>query len=325
MSWQKQLQTSFTKFEDLLKFLELDDQLSIALSQPRFPLQVPRFFASLMKKRDIHDPLLRQVLPTLFEEDQGFGGTEDPLNEIQSMKGISMMQKFHSRVLFITTSRCAINCRYCFRRNFPYDEHTASLTELERQLVEINKQKDIFEVIFSGGDPLILPNRSIAKILECIESLDNIKFVRIHTRLPVVLPDRVDEELLRVFKKFSKKIILVLHINHQREISVNLSEKVRQLNSLHVTVYNQAVLLRGVNDTFEAQKDLWVKSTENQILPYYLHQLDEVKGGNHFLVPKSEGLNLIKQLRESLPGYMVPKYVKEIPGALSKVPLSNVV
>ena len=321
MTWKDQLKDSFTCTSELLKYLHLDHALHAQQEGNTFSFLVPRFFASLMKKNDRNDPLLKQVLPSIDELDESFGGQADPLDEKSFMVSEAVMQKFQSRVLVILSGHCAINCRYCFRRNFPYQDHQISLLKMQKQLLALENKKDIFEVIFSGGDPLTLPNKSLEKLIETIDTLENIKVIRFHTRMPVVMPDRVDKQIIEIFKSSKKKILLVIHMNHRNELSPQLAERVQSLHQVNVTVYNQAVLLKGVNDTFDSQYSLWKESYLHNIKPYYLHQLDEVSGGNHFKVSLERGCELIKALRSSLPGYMIPRYVQEVPHAPSKVPI----
>lgn len=320
-SWTRSLQGSFTNPKELLEYLQLEIPDDLLSTQTSFPFLVPRFFASLMQKGCWDDPLLRQVLPLEQEERKSVAALLDPLEEQEAFVDKAIMQKFQTRVLLMTSGHCAVNCRYCFRRNFPYKQYVSPLKDLQKQLLALSGNQKIMEIIFSGGDPLTLPNRSLEKLIKTAESLEAVKVLRFHTRLPVVIPGRVEEELCEIFKKSTKKIVMVLHINHAQEISQALKQKVRLIEHYNIPVYNQAVLLKGVNDSVEAQKALWEKGYLSSIFPYYLHQLDPVQGASHFKVDLNKGQSLMKSLRAQLPGYMIPRYVAEIPGAPNKVPL----
>ena len=323
LSWKEQLQNSFSCPRELLDYLELEKEDFATQAVDKFKFLVPRFFAQLMTKSDPTCPLLRQVLPikdevALVQKN----GVADPLEEISFMKEGAMMQKFSSRVLFLTSAHCAIHCRYCFRRNFPYKENSSSLKVLIEQIKFLHKTPEIFEVILSGGDPLTLTNCSLRKLLKAVEQVPTLEILRFHSRLPVVLPDRIDDEFLEILSQFSKKCVFVLHINHPKEISSLLLQKVQSLRFLGVDVLNQAVLLNGINDNLPTQHELWKSLALGGIKAYYLHQLDPVEGGMHFFVEPQKGKELIASLRSKLPGYMIPLYVQEIPKACSKVPFN---
>lgn len=321
-TWKEQLQDSFTCPKALLKYLELDEQEASLEAHKQFNFLVPKHFAQLITKKDPNCPLLKQVLPTRLEMNDQQQGLVDPLQEISAMKDGSLMQKFSSRVLFLTSTHCAVNCRYCFRRHFPYQENTSSLKGLISQIQALENKLEVFEVIFSGGDPLTLSNASLEKILQTFEKVPTLQVARFHTRLPVVLPDRVDNKLLEILSTLKKKCIFVLHLNHPQEISPELVDKVALFKSLGIDVLNQAVLLKGVNDSLSVQYSLWKSLSLAGIAAYYLHQLDLVKGGVHFFVDPQKGKKLIEDLRSKLPGYMIPTYVQEVPQATSKVPLT---
>ena len=326
-SWQRQLADTFNRVEDLLSYLELGDHLepSMKAASRAFGFRVTRFFASLMEKGNMDDPLLRQVLPMSAELKDVSGFSTDPLADQASHEGNGLLHKYHGRALLITTGACAINCRYCFRRHFPYGNHQASPSRWEALLRQLQDHADISEVILSGGDPLSLGNAKLGALIERLQQIPHLKRLRIHSRLPVVLPRRLDQEFSRILDSCRLPTSLVLHINHPKEISTELAQALMPLRRQGVILLNQAVLLRGINDSVEVQARLAEDLFQAGVLPYYLHQLDRVKGAAHFAVEDERAMTLHQAMQARLPGYLLPRLVREIPGAHSKLalPLSH--
>lgn len=321
-NWQKELSNCFTTLESLLDFLELDPKFAENNSAARklFAMKVPRHFAGLMSKGNPQDPLLLQVLPQHLEYKDTPGFVKDPLQEHENdTKGL--LHKYKNRVLLIVKGGCAINCRYCFRREFPYEKNSVNKRDLEEAISYINRNTEINEVILSGGDPLMAKDSHLAWLTARLEEIPHLVRLRIHTRLPVVIPTRINNEFIQWFANCRFQKVLVLHTNHANEISPELILACDKLKRLGITILNQAVLLRGVNDTVETQVQLGDKLFSMGVLPYYLHLLDKVKGTAHFDVVESEAIALMQQLIKRLPGYLVPKLVKEIGGQPSKTPI----
>ncbi len=332
-SWTDELKNLITNQVELFEYLEISKEMlnQFNYNPKNFSLRVPKSFAARMQKNNLSDPLLLQILPLPQENDisSDCHVSNDPLEESLFISQKGVLKKFQSRILVITTHYCPIHCRYCFRRHFDYTQNQQSFerTEWEKTLSLIKNNLEIFEVIFSGGDPLSLPDRKIAQILTDLGEIQHLRVIRFHTRFPIVIPQRFTQELLEILKehqeKYKQNIELIFHINHAQEIDTNLQTILLQWKYAGLTMRNQAVLLRNINDSFGAQKDLALRCYESGVSPYYLHQFDEVSGAGHFFVPITKGLEIMAQLRQALPGYMVPLYVKEIPHAGSKVPLES--
>ena len=326
-NWQSQLSDLITDPLELLETLQLSpDQLlsGAILASEQFKLRVPRAFVGKMNMGDPLDPLLLQVLPHHLELEEHPGYVTDPLGEEQANQQPGVLHKYKSRFLLTLTGACAVHCRYCFRRHFPYQENLPKNEDWLNIKSYIESQPDINEVIFSGGDPLTLSNRKLKLWIDRLESLEQIKFLRIHSRVPIVIPNRVDEELVSLLKNSRLRIILVVHSNHAAELDDFTCTKLSLLVQQQITVLNQAVLLNGVNNSAQVLVDLSYRLFDAGVMPYYLHVLDKVKGAHHFdLSP--EQINLIyKDVLESLPGYLVPKLVREIAGEKNKTPLFGV-
>jgi len=328
-AWQREWQASFRHPRELLEFLELDARETpypLDLN-PRFPFRVPRNYAARMRKGDWEDPLLRQVLPLSAEGEKRAGYTEDAVGDGDAKAGPGLLRKYHGRALLMLTGMCAVHCRYCFRREFPYEDLPAARSEWERTYALLAADPDLREVLFSGGDPLSLSDANLRWHWERALALPQVKRVRIHTRVPVVLPRRVDANFLELTREMAdrKPLFLVLHVNHAGEIHAELEERLRALRTAGAFLLNQAVLLRGVNDTPLALTELSEKLLGAGVLPYYLHQLDRVRGAGHFEVTEEEGLALMEALRGRLPGYAVPRYVREVAGEASKLEVSALI
>jgi len=324
--WQKELANSFTTLESLLQYLQIDTQsLPIAIghhnkARQLFPMRVPKPFANLMTLGNWHDPLLQQVLPQHAEFLEKDGFVTDPLGE-QDNKQKGLIHKYKSRVLVLVRTACAVNCRYCFRRHFPYQDNHLQQSDYSHLIDYIKNDASLNEVIFSGGDPLMAKDQHLAKLSESINAIAHIKRLRIHTRLPVVIPSRINTEFMQWISALTIKPIIVLHINHANEISEKLIEKCELLREAGVTLLNQSVLLKGINDSADALEDLSERLFEANILPYYLHMFDPVKGASHFDVSKHEASEIMAKLIKRLPGFLVPKLVKEIAGQPGKTPI----
>lgn len=321
-NWQKELAGGFTDPFSLLNYLNLDpsDFGSHAEARRLFPMRVPRYFASLMEKGNWQDPLLLQVLPNNQEFLTAPGFSADPLDEHDTANP-GLLHKYQSRVLLIVKGGCAVNCRYCFRRHFPYAENSLSSAELDANITYIAANPEIDEVILSGGDPLMAKDSKLAELASRLAAIDHIKRLRIHTRLPVVMPSRLDDAFMHWFANLPLQRVMVLHINHANEISGALKEKLSSLQQRGVTLLNQAVLLRGVNNSVEQQVYLNEAVFDAGIMPYYLHVLDKVQGAAHFDVNVQEARHIMAGVIKRLPGFMVPKLVTEIGGQPGKTPI----
>jgi EF-P beta-lysylation protein EpmB len=277
-----------------------------------------------MRHGDAADPLLRQVLPLDVELVDTPGYVADPVGDLAALAGQGLLHKYHGRALLVTTGACAIHCRYCFRREFPYGEQHAGREAFASSLEAIRADASITEVLLSGGDPFTLSDRRLAGLLAGLEAIAHVQRVRVHTRLPVVLPERIDDDFLGMWNAPRRlQRIVVIHANHAQELRG--AEAVRgalgALQSSGTTLLNQSVLLRGVNDSIAALEDLSVALFESGVLPYYLHMLDPVRGAAHFDVPETEARNLHSALTARLPGYLVPRLVREVAGAAAKTML----
>ncbi len=323
-NWQSQLSDLITDPLELLNLLELStDQLlsGAILASEKFKLRVPRAFVGKMNAKDPLDPLLLQVLPHHLELEEHPEFVTDPLGEEAANQLPGVLHKYKSRFLLTLTGACAVHCRYCFRRHFPYQENLPKNEDWLNIKNYIESNPDINEVILSGGDPLTLSNRKLALWLERLSSLKQVKILRIHSRVPIVIPNRIDEELISLLKNSRLRNILVVHSNHASELDDFTCSKLLQLSEHHITVLNQAVLLKGVNDSAQTLTDLSYRLFEARVMPYYLHVLDKVKGAQHFDLIPSEIDAIYQDVLASLPGYLVPKLVREIAGEKNKTPL----
>jgi len=323
-NWQSQLSDLITDPSELLQQLELStDQLlsGAILASEQFKLRVPRAFVGKMNIGDPFDPLLLQVLPHHLELEEHPEFVTDPLGEEAANQMAGVLHKYQSRFLLTLTGACAIHCRYCFRRHFPYQENPPKNEDWLKIKHYIEQHPHINEVILSGGDPLTLSNRKLALWLERLAFLPQIKILRIHSRVPIVIPNRIDEELISILKNSRLRIVVVVHSNHASELDDFTCSKLLQLSLQHITLLNQAVLLKGVNDSAETLTELSYRLFEARVMPYYLHVLDKVKGAQHFDLRSSEIDQIYSDVLASLPGYLVPKLVREIAGEKNKTPL----
>jgi len=323
-TWQASLRDAIRSVDELLELLGLSaDQLPQLDRSPDFPLLVPREYVQRMERFHPKDPLLLQVLPLAVENQWTPGFHIDAVGDHASTQEPGVLHKYQSRALLIATGLCAVHCRYCFRRHYPYQETPKSLAQWDESIQYIIDHPQIDEVILSGGDPLSLGNAKLFGLIQRVTNIDHVTRVRIHTRFPVMIPSRIDREFIELLEKTSlaqnpKSVWMVLHVNHANEIDPALREACGKLRRAGAVLLNQAVLLRGVNDHFEAQRDLCKKLTDAGIIPYYLHQLDRVTGTAHFECDQHQGEMLIARLRDELSGYAVPRFVKEIAGQKSK-------
>lgn len=274
-----------------------------------------------MAPGDLRDPLLRQVLPLACELESPPGYSADPVADLSFKQQPGLLQKYDGRVLLITTGLCAIHCRYCFRRHYPYEEEPRTLAHWQPALDQIRDDDSIHEVILSGGDPLTLNDRKLAWLVARLDDIPHLSRLRIHTRLPIVIPTRVNNDLLDWMTATRLAVYFVLHANHQQELDSAVWRSVERLQSTRAVMLNQAVLMRGVNDSVQALLELCESLSDRGVMPYYLHQLDRVAGASHFEVPIEEGKRLVAALREKISGYAVPRYVQEVSGRSSKTVL----
>lgn len=325
--WQRALQDCVTDPEELVRALGLDASCiePARRAAARFSLRVPRSYVARMRRHDPADPLLRQVLPLGAELVETPGFVADPVGDLHAVAGpAGLLHKYHGRALLITTGACAIHCRYCFRREFPYEEQNASRGAFADALAAIRADASIAEVLLSGGDPLTLSDRRLGALLRGLESIPHVHRVRIHTRLPIVLPERIDAGFLATWNGLDRlQRVVVVHANHAQEIrdASDVRTALQQLRDSGTALFNQSVLLRGVNDSVDALADLSEALFELGVLPYYLHVLDPVRGAAHFDVPEAQARTLAAALALRLPGYLVPRLVREVRGAGAKVML----
>lgn len=335
--WTGQMKRAIRDSRELLSAVGLGHSLGDSIvAAPRFSTFVPPALLARIQFGQPNDPILRQVLPLAIEEDSQAqaGFSLDPLAEFPTTTELDStaetptpppqrqwIQKYHGRVLLIVTGACGVHCRYCFRRHFPYPSSPQQRTRWQPWLDPITADPTIREVILSGGDPLVLSDDSLARLSDGLGEIPHVKWLRIHSRMPVVIPQRVTPKFLSLFDRFAAKT-LVLHANHAQELDESVGRAVADLRTSGFQVLNQAVLLKGVNDSVSALADLSCRLIEFGVTPYYLHQLDQVRGAAHFEVPVARGLELIRELRNQLPGYAIPRYVQEIPGQPSKTVLA---
>lgn len=320
--WRRAYRDLLTDPHELLALLGLDH---LAGQLPRgphpFPLRVPRGFVARMRRADPHDPLLRQVLPLDAEFRPQPGFSEDAVGDLSSREAPGVLHKYHGRALLIATGSCAIHCRYCFRRHFPYSDELAAADGWASALGALRADPSIDEVILSGGDPLSLSTAKLAQLTDALRGLPQLRRLRLHTRLPVVLPERVDAGLLDWLSGLDWPVAIVLHANHAQELDGTVASACAALRRTGASLLNQAVLLRGVNDSESALAGLSERLFDLGVLPYYLHQLDRVAGAAHFEVADDVARDLVDALRRRLPGYLVPKLVREVAGEPHKSPM----
>jgi EF-P beta-lysylation protein EpmB len=319
-SWQSLWRDSIRDPSELLEVLGLQgfsDRLSVSAHDP-FPVRVPRGFAAKMRAGDIHDPLLRQVLP-LHEESLHVPGYRwDAVGDMAASQQPGVLHKYQGRALLITTGSCAIHCRYCFRRHFDYAEETAAANRWQDAIGYLAADTSITELLLSGGDPLSLSTAKLRSLSDQLKPLKHIKRLRFHTRLPIVLPERIDAEFIDWLESLPYQLVFVVHANHANELDAAVDAAVRRLAGTGATLLNQSVLLKGVNDSSEALAALSERLFDAGVLPYYLHLLDRVHGTAHFDVDEPHAKAIMAALMARLPGYLVPKLVRETAGQPNK-------
>lgn len=322
-SWQEALADLITDPKELLALLELDSHLltSAHAAARSFPLKVPRSFVARMQKGNPDDPLLKQVLPLGIELKKVQGYEPDPLQEAKANPVPGLLHKYHGRVLITLTGACAVHCRYCFRRHFPYAENNPGRTGWQKIFNYIGQDETISEVILSGGDPLVMSDYLLKQFSDQLAAIPHVKRLRIHTRLPIVLPERITAELIEWMSQLTLQLVVVVHCNHAKEINQEVKEALSALRQISVPLFNQAVLLRGINDDAKTLIALSETLFAAGVLPYYLHVLDKVQGAAHFDLPLTRAQTLHRELVHSLPGYLVPRLVCEEPGEKAKVEL----
>lgn len=312
--WRYIQKDNFRKLKELGEYLKLD--LSYSSS---FPLNLPRRLAEKIEKGNLKDPILKQFLPADEEEKAPLSFVDDPVCDTSFQKTHRLLQKYNGRALFITTSACAMHCRYCFRQNYPYDNNTDFAEELEL----IRSDSTLHEVILSGGDPLSLSDATLKRLIDELGTIPHLKFLRFHTRFPIGIPERITKEFLDTLRHSPLQVVFVVHVNHPRELDEEIFAALKQVGALGIPLLCQSVLLSGINDNVSILKELFLTLASHGILPYYLHQLDKVKQAHHFEVPIEKGLALMETLRKEVPGYALPKYVQEIPFEYSKVEVTS--
>ena len=328
-NWRQAWREAVRDPRELLAMLGLDalaggisDAAAAHAPNGHFPLRVPRGFVARMRHGDAQDPLLRQVLPVLDEDRVVPGFGLDAVGDEAARRGGGVIHKYNGRALLIATGSCAVHCRYCFRRHYPYAEDTAAAAGWREAVALIRGDDSIHEVILSGGDPLSLADHKLAELTDALRAVPHLRRLRIHTRLPIVLPERVDAGLLGWLRGLPWPVAIVVHANHANEFDASVDAAMADLREAGATLLNQAVLLRGVNDSADALAELCERGHRAGVLPYYLHQLDRVAGTAHFEVDDARALALHAELHARLPGYLVPRLVREVAGQAGKTPLS---
>jgi len=323
-SWQQQWANAIRDPRVLENLLELPANSLDAPAQAiqSFSLRVPLSYVERMAKSAPRDPLLLQVLPQASELIEKKGFSTNPVGDIEAQKSSGILQKYPGRILLITTGACPIHCRYCFRRHYPYANNQATANQWQTALEHIASDPDLGEVILSGGDPLSLSDEKLSPLINALGNIEHVHTLRIHSRLPIVLPDRITSNIINMLLSTKKQVIFVLHANHSAEIEQDVPAALDKLHQAGFTLLNQAVLLKGINDNTEIQARLNKRLFKFHVLPYYLHMLDPVAGASHFDVPEYKALEIIAEMRASLPGYLVPRLVREIAGESSKTPVT---
>lgn len=317
--WRKIQQKNFHSLEKLSLFLQLEKALQDRLCKENaFVLNVPLRLAEKMKKNCIDDPLFRQFVPLIEEKLEQSTFVCDPVQDIRFRKHPKLLHKYQGRALLLPSSACAMHCRYCFRKNFPYER---SCKGWEKELEAIYQDPSLEEIILSGGDPLSLSHEDLRELLTSLAKIPHIKRIRFHTRFPIGIPERIDEEFLSLLASIPKQLFFMIHSNHPKELGEDLFRPLKKISSLGIPVLNQTVLLKGVNDDPCILKELFTTLSDHGILPYYLHHLDPVTGTTHFATTLERGQEIMRSLASCLSGYSLPKYVQEIAGASSKTPI----
>lgn len=315
MPWKQIQKTNFSSITLLADFLKLSEMnRKMLLKRKDFPLNVPMRLAKKMEKNSLHDPLFKQYVSVLDEGVVTKGYSYDPVEDATFCKTPKLLQKYSGRALLLCTQACAMHCRFCFRQNFSY---APLQSKFDEEIEHLAKDSTIKEVILSGGDPLSLPDRYLGELCDRLAAIPHVQILRFHTRFLIGIPERITDDLLSLLPK-SRQIYFVIHINHPRELDADVIEASRKLQRRGIPLLSQTVLLKGVNDNVSTLQELFFRLASSGVIPYYLHQLDPIVGGGHFMVEKERGIALIQELQKYLPGYAVPKYAEEIPGKFHK-------
>ncbi len=320
-NWRRIQLQNFTSWEKLARYWNFPEEIQEKLlKKSSFPLNLPLRLAEKAEKGRLNDPIVKQFLPSLEELKPHPNFVLDPVQDaIFRKQNTRLLQKYKGRALLITTSACAMHCRYCFRKNFDYE---AQNKDFSKELESIAQDDSLKEIILSGGDPLSLSDEVLQKLLSSIDSIPHIKRIRFHTRFPLGIPERIDESFLSLLASITKQIIFVIHVNHPKELDSDIYRAMKSIQKLGIPVLSQSVLLQGVNDSVPVLKELFENLSDHGILPYYLHKLDPVQGSAHFDVFEEEGKALMKELSTCLSGYALPKFAKEEPKKTSKTLIS---
>ncbi len=319
-SWQEQLKNLVCDPAELFSRLNLspDNLAAVREACGDFPLRVSHSYLERIQPNNPDDPLLLQILPGAAELQSAPGYTRDPLLERDKNLNPGLIHKYRGRVLLLVSSACPVHCRYCFRRHFPYDDNRNSRLQWQQALHTIRSDPSISEVIYSGGDPLTASDRQLAWLTEQIAAIDHVKRLRIHTRFPVLIPARINRECLLWLSQSRLRVTMVLHVNHPAELDRHVADSLQRLQQSGITLLNQSVLLRGINDSVDTLTALSEQLFDHGVLPYYLHLLDKVAGAAHFDLPESTALSLYRALQSRLPGYLLPRLVREESGKTAK-------
>lgn len=319
--WRQIQKDNFNQWKPLVEFLELDEENAReVLPKSNFPLNLPRRLADKIEKNNLDDPILRQFVPLRDEMVESAGFCTDPVGDGSAQKTSKLLHKYVGRALLLCTSSCAMHCRFCFRQKFPYETQQKLFTA---ELEAISQDCTLEEIILSGGDPLSLSDQVLGALLQDLSSITHVQRIRFHTRFPIGIPERIDESFLNILASVKAQIVFIVHVNHPRELDEEVVAALKKIQRLGIPVLNQAVLLKGVNDNLLTLKTLFETLVNIGVMPYYLHQLDQVQGSAHFKVDEELGLSLIEQLRTCLPGYAIPQYVWEIAGEPSKTVITS--
>ena len=324
--WKKELTQATTSVSQLLIKLGLEKYTQVTDTESSFQCLVTQSYINKIQTGNIDDPLLQQVLPLSKEKNPNIqkGGTTNPVGDLEAEVTQGLLHKYHGRALIINTGACAIHCRYCFRRSYPYQQSSCTTKALNKTLSYLNSHPEIDEIILSGGDPLILDNEKLSSIIKQLEQIKHLQTLRIHTRIPVVLPARITNKLLNLLISSRFQTVMVIHSNHANELQSIEQEKLQLLHQAGVTLLNQSVLLKGINDDADTLIALSKRLLQCKTLPYYLHLLDPVLGAMHFSTGQKSAQNLLQEITAQLPGYLVPKLVQEIAGSKSKTAIFRI-
>jgi lysine 2,3-aminomutase len=312
-AWREIQLQNFTCWKKLAEFLQIDT--ASILKNPRFPLNLPRRLAEKIQKKCLDDPILRQFLPSIQETDTMAGYMADPVGDKLARKAGKLLHKYQGRALLLVSSSCAMHCRFCFRQNFSYEREVKGF---EKELALIKEESSLTEIILSGGDPLSLSNAQLTGLIEELSSIPHIKRLRFHTRFPIGIPERIDEEFLKTLKSTRLQVYFLVHVNHPKELDADIVEALKNIGRLGIPLMTQTVLLRGVNDSVATLKELFETLVDSGITPYSLNLLDRVRGAHHFEVTEEEGKRLLAEVAKTVSGYAMPRFVKEEAGKPSK-------